>query len=913
MKKTVLLSLLILLSYISNAQQLSDIKVTEYFNFVSADHVFKTLEIKYNIKINYDSVLCSSFTGYTHTFSGTDANLVIMNVCRTFHLTYSTDKNNVVFIQGAKQEQPEDASNTAVKESKSASNIKYEGAPSSSNITISGILKDKNTGEALPFATIKIKGTSNGTVTNADGHFTLLKVPTDTSTLSISFLGYDNAEFYLSPQMSKTNLVVEIGAAHTLNEVVVTANREELMSAGDKTEVAVIKMSPQKMAALPNLGEKDVMRSFQLMPGVGGSNESSSGLYVLGGTPDQNLILYDGFTVYHVDHLYGFFSAFNSNALKDMELYKGAYPANYGGRLSSVCEITSKDGNQKKVNVGGDVSLLSCNAFAEIPIGDKFSSFFAIRRSFQGPVYNEIFREFNNKSQASNSGGGFGGRGGGGSTPTSYFYDLNSKLTYKPTTNDVISLSFYNGTDHLDNSFERSSATSNFSSSSTSSFSFTNTDLTKYGNTGSSLKWSHKYGSRLYGTTLISYSNYFSDRTLTNSGSITSSTGEVRSFSTGTLENNNLKDYSIKSDYAWDVFKNNQIGFGGFSTYYDVAYSYSQNDTSTILQRHNYGTLSGVYLQDRIKLFHNSIQLTGGVRESYFNITNKPYTEPRFSAIFNLTDKISVKAATGLFYQFANRITREDILSGSTDFWILSDNKNIPVSSATHYITSIQYESNRFLFSIEGYYKVLSNIADYSLQFNRVGQTYQADQNFYTGTGTAKGLEFLVQKKYGKFTGWVSYTLGQALDHFTAYSQTDFAASNDVTHEVKVVLLYNWKRWDFSTTFIYATGEPYTAPSGAYPVTLIDGNQRDYFTVTSKNSLRLPDYNRLDIAATYKLRVNTSNGRRDIGSIGVSIFNVYNQTNVWYKTYQIINTQIIETNVNYLGLVPNITLSLKLR
>ncbi len=911
MKKIFVLTALITLSFLSSAQQISDIKVTEYFNFVSADHVFKTLEIKYGIKINYDSVLCSSFTGYTHTFSGTDANLVIMSVCRTFHLTYTIDKNNVVLIQGAKQEQTDDGTNTVKNISKSATNIKYSGASTSSNITVSGVLKDKNTGEALPFAAIKIKGTSNGTVTNADGHFTLLKVPTDTSTLSIAFLGYDNAEFYLSPQMSKTNLVVEIGAAHTLNEVVVTAEREELMSAGIKTEVGVIKMSPQKMATLPNLGEKDVMRSFQLMPGVGGSNESSSGLYVLGGTPDQNLVLYDGFTVYHVDHLYGFFSAFNSNALKDMELYKGAYPALYGGRLSSVLDITSKDGNQKKVNVGGDLSLLSCNAFAEIPIGDKFSSFFAIRRSFQGPIYNEIFREFNNKSQSSGA-GGFGGRGSS-STPTSYFYDLNCKLTYKPTNNDIISLSFYNGTDHLDNSFERSSGTSAFSSSTTSSFSFTNTDLTKYGNTGSSLKWSHKYGARLYGTTLISYSNYFSDRTLTNSGSITSSSGEVKTFNTGTLENNNLKDYSIKTDYLWDVFKNNQIGYGAFSTYYDVAYSYSQNDTSTILQRHNFGNLTGVYLQDRIKLFHNFMQLTAGVRESYFNITNKPYTEPRFSAIFNLTDRISLKAATGQFYQFANRITREDILSGSTDFWILSDKNNIPVSSSIHYITSIQYESNRFLFSVEAYYKVLSNIADYSLQFNRVGQTYQADENFYTGTGTSKGLEFLVQKKYGRFTGWVSYTLGQALDHFSAYSQTDFPASNDVTHEIKVVLLYNWKRWDFSTTFIYATGEPYTAPSGAYPITLIDGNQRDYFTVSSKNSLRLPDYNRLDIAASYKLLVNTNSGKREIGSIGVSIFNVYNQTNVWYKTYQIIGTQIVETNVNYLGLVPNITLSLKLR
>ena len=900
MKKSLLIFLLLSSSYLIKAQHLSDIKVTQYFYYVSLDQVFDTLQVKFHMKINFDSVYCSTIKGYTHTFDGTDGDLVIMSICKHNNLKYTVDKNDVVTIQ-SKGDDP------ALEKKKESGpvNYKYSGASTSTNFTLSGVLKDRNSGEALPFATIYIKGTTNAAVTNADGYFTLLKVPSDTSTLAISYIGYDKAEFFLSPQISKTNLLVEISSSHTLKEVEITAEREDVMNAGSKTDVSVIKMSPQKLAALPNLGEKDIMRSFQLMPGVSGSNESSSGLYVRGGTPDQNLILFDGFTVYHVDHLYGFYSTFNANAIKDVQLYKGGFESRFGGRISSVVEVTSKDGNQKKVNVGGDLSLISINAFAEIPIGDKFSSSFAFRRSFQGPIYKAIFNKFNTTQR-----GGFGGRGGSSNAvvPSSYFYDFNGKLTYKPTDKDIISLSFFSGRDNLDNSFVRAGRAS---ATQAAGASFSLTDLTKYGNIGSSLKWSRKWNPRLYGNTLISYSNYYSNRDLTNQGSFTTSTGEARTFKSGTLENNNLNDYSVKTDYLWDAFKNNQIGFGAFATYFDIAYSYSQNDTTTVLQRRNYGVLAGGYLQDKIKLFNNKLQLIPGVRWSYFDVTSKSYTEPRFSAILNLTDHLSLKGATGRFYQFANRVTREDILAGSRDFWILSDKDKVPVSSAIHYIAGISYDIKNYLFSVEGYYKVLSDISDYSLRFNRTGQTIQADENFYTGTGIAKGVEFLVQRKFGNLTGWVSYTLGQVRNHFDVYGPGTFPADQDATHEIKVVGIYNWKRWDFSATFIYATGEPYTAPSGAYSVTLLDGSTRSYFTVSSKNSLRLPDYNRLDIAASYKLFVNS--GTKNIGSIGISIFNVYNQTNVWYKQYQVIDSQIIETNVNYLGIIPNLTLSLKLR
>jgi hypothetical protein len=189
------------------------------------------------------------------------------------------------------------------------------------------------------------------------------------------------------------------------------------------------------------------------------------------------------------------------------------------------------------------------------------------------------------------------------------------------------------------------------------------------------------------------------------------------------------------------------------------------------------------------------------------------------------------------------------------------------------------------------------------------------DESFFVGNGYARGIEFLAQKKTGKFNGWLSYTLGEAKNHFDVYSDSYFPANQDVTHEFKAVLMYNWKRWDFSLGWVFATGRPYTAPSGAYSVTLLDGNTQDFYTVTTKNGLRLPNYHRADISANYKLLKGRREDkkRREIGYIGLSVFNLYNRTNVWYKTYSIDNGSIIETNVNYTGITPNLTLSLKLR
>lgn len=790
----------------------------------------------------------------------------------------------------------------------------YSGPPKKFNILISGKIIDSDNGEAVPYASVIVAGTTRGTQTNQDGYYTLQNVPTDTSTVLVSSIGYKTGKIFLTPDLSLTKLDVQIEpSAYEMKEIQVTAQKNAVMHTNDK--ISTIQITPRKLAELPNIGEKDILRTFQLMPGVSGANEGTSGLFVRGGTPDQNLILYDGFTVYHVDHLYGFFSAFNSNAVKDVQLYKGGFESKYAGRLSSVTDITGKDGNSKDFNIGGDLSLLSANVYAELPIGDKFTSLFAFRKSYKGPIYNKIFDQFNTaKTPVAVAQPGFGGKGTNNNFAakvSSYFYDLNTKLTYRPTDKDVVSFSLFNGTDNLDNSVKVDvpSSAGGFGRSLGSD----NSDLTEYGNLGASLKWSRRWNEKLYGNSLISYSNYYSNRDRSSNRTITDADGVATVVKIGTMESNDLKDFSFRSDYTWDLSSKNQIGFGVKATNYNIDYSYSQNDTSTILNIQNKGNLLGGYLQSKFKFLDNKLTITPGVHTTYYDVTKKLYAEPRLSASYNVNDKIKLVGAWGHFYQFANRITREDILAGSSDFWILSDDVKVPVSKAIHYITGINYETPDYLFSVEAYYKQLTGLSEYSLRFEpaRREQAISYEQNFFTGKGFARGIELMAQKKVGNLTGWASYTLAQARNQFDVYGQNYFPAAQDVTNEFKVVGIYKWRKWSLAATWIYATGRPYTAPEGGYNITLLDGTEKSFIAAGTKNSRRLPDYHRLDFSVNYLLK--SVDQKTDRGNISFSLFNVYDRKNTWYKEYQIIDSEIISIDKQFLGITPNLTLTLKLK
>ncbi|MEM6318357.1 MAG: TonB-dependent receptor [Bacteroidota bacterium] len=861
--------------------------------------LFLELKIGYRLKFDYQEEDVEDITVTTNIVKK-PLEVALRMLLKGTGLSYQLAPNRTVIIRKGEQ-----LSNAVAYDKKE---------PKRKNFNLSGIIKDADTGESLPFAEILVKGTSNGATTNLDGYFTLFKVPSDTSTLELHYLGYQTTYHRLDPDKSLDNLTLTMTAVgEQLDEIIVVAEREEQLLKAS-SGVSKISVAPAQLAALPSLGEKDIFRSLQLLPGVSGSNESSSGLYVRGGTPDQNLVLFDGFTVYHVDHLFGFFSAFNSNAIKDVQLHKGGFESKFGGRLSSVVEITGKDGNTEDFNIGGGASMLSLNGFTEIPFADgKGTVLLAGRRSFQSNFYNNIFEDFSGEGgEDSGPAGGVGSRLGNlSTTPNSYFYDLNGKLTYRAGKN-IFSLSFYNGEDDLNNSriFDESSL-NNLPIDIDLNFSSDVVDETNWGNVGGSFRWSRKWGDRFYSNAVVSYSNYFSDRDRSTFVKIEREGGDIER-STGTRENNDLKDVTLKWDAEYQISGNNKLEFGLFSTRNDIDYQYVQNDSISILNRDDQGVLRGLYAQDQLSI-NDQLIVTAGLRLSNFDQTEATYYEPRASLVYLPTDKIKFKAAAGRYYQFANRIIREDISQGSRDFWILSDGDQVGVSSSDQLILGTSYETRDYLFDVEAYYKQLDGLTEYTTRFTTSGigpnSSLDFQENFFSGTGVAKGIEFLAQKKSGKLSGWISYTLGSVRNDFDVFGEDPFPAAHDQTHEFKLVSTYKVGILSLAATFVYATGKPYTRPTGVYQLDLLDGDTQDLISISNKNEFRLPDYHRFDVSAT----LNFDNFIGGKATTGLSLYNLYNRNNVWYKEFDVVENEVVETDVTLLNFTPSVffTWSLK--
>ena len=778
----------------------------------------------------------------------------------------------------------------------------YDGKFEQDRTTISGIVKDKESGETLPFANVFVKDTNIGTTTNADGFFTLFDIPSETSTIQVQYLGYKVETLVLTPEMVKGKIkILLIPDNNQLDEVVVSNDSGQQIVKMNKS-VSQISLSPKKLASIPNLGEKDIFRAIQLLPGVSGTNESSSGLYVRGGTPDQNLVLLDGFTVYHVDHFYGFFSAFNSGAVKDIQLFKGGFPAEYGGRISSVMDLTGKTGNSNKLSLSAGLSLVSANATVEIPIGEKANLLIAGRRSYtdilKSGLYNSIFDLYNDSNQTNgNNLPNFNGFQQNQTQPSFYFYDLNTKFSYKPSDKDIISVSVYNGEDNLDSSRENQNTFGSGTEERTINSDIE--DLLNWGNWGSSLRWARQWSDKLYTNVVGAYSNYFSQRKRINDISIqlADSTNTNKS---GLVEDNDLKDFTLRIHNEYKVNSKHSMEFGGQLTMNEVEYNYILNDSITVIDQKDKGLLKTAYLQDKWSPTEK-LNIVGGIRATHYDVADEIYYEPRLSVSYKVNDKVKFKGAWGKYYQFVNRIVREDVTQGSRDFWLLANKENSPISFSQHFILGTSYEVDDWLFDVEFFEKEMTGLTEFSLRFQSALGTDPNDQLFFEGTGISRGVDFLIQKKVGKYTGWLGYTLSEVVHTFPDLSNSPFYSLNDQRHEFKIVNVLKAGRWDLGATWVYGSGKPYTAPNGLYTITLLDGKETEYVSIGEKNGLRIDPYHRLDLSATYNF--NLGSGK---GEMGLSIFNLYNKTNTWYNEFEVVDNQVTETNVNYIGFTPSL-------
>ena len=761
---------------------------------------------------------------------------------------------------------------------------------------LTGTVVDSLTNEVLPSVLVSLGELPLGVLTDAFGRFAFVGLPAGPIQLTIEHLSYRTLVLELSEVPPDPLRVMLAPDAIELAGIRVRAQTQVMDASRGISQVSI---APEQIQVLPSLGEPDIFRSLQLLPGVSGTNDATSGLFVRGGTPDENLVLLDGMTVYHVDHFFGIFSAFNANAIKDVQLYKSAYPARFGGRTSSVVNMIGRAGDPQAFRMSVGANLLSGRTAAEIPLGDAAALMVSARRSYtdviQSGLFNNLFNTLTDADEAADTQqpASFGGRRRRfevqEATPSFYFYDVNAKLTWTPTPRDVVAASLYGGADNLDQSSAGQAIQFGGNAFNTPD----RQEITDWGNRGVSGRWFRQWGGRFSSDAQVAASEYFSD-----------GTREITSdqFANGFLEENRVQDMSLRLDNSWRAARASTIEFGALLTQSDVRYGFEQLQGDSV---RGSLALAGEALQTSGYVQHvwtgpAGLKLTTGARGTHSDATGRSYFEPRAALEIPFASNFKAKGAWGRYNQFIKRVENEDILEGSRDFWVLADSV-LPPTSAEHRVLGVSYETRGFLFDLEGYHKSLDGVTQFSTRSRR-GPGQALTDLFFSGTGVAKGVELLVQKKAGALTGWVSYTLSRVeydLDDFN--NGEPFAASHDQTQEFKTVGVYQVGPWTFSGTWVYGSGRPFTAPESEYGVELLDGSSFSYIHVGGKNAERLPAYHRMDLGATRRFESD-----RFFYELNISAFNAYGRKNVWYRKFDLSDTAVVVTDVTTLPFTPSI-------
>jgi hypothetical protein len=722
-----------------------------------------------------------------------------------------------------------------------------------SKFTVSGTVKDAKSGESLIGVVIRLKHAQIGTTTNEYGFYSLT-LPAGRDTLVYIFIGYQAKEIPLNLTKNMKQNIELGGEGVSMKEVQVSAQKPD--DNVKSTEMSEVKVDIREANKIPVIfGEKDILKTIQLMPGIKSAGDGNAGFYVRGGSADQNLILLDEATVYNASHLLGFFSVFNSDAIKEVTVFKGGMPAQYGGRVSSVLDIRMNDGNDKEYHVSGGIGIIASRLTVEGPIvKDKGSFIISARRT-----YADLFLKLSKDSITRKS--------------RLYFYDVNVKANYTLGQKDRLFLSGYFGKD-------------DFGLGSLLDF--------NWGNATGTLRWNHIFTDKLFLNSSFIVSNY-------------SYNIQINQDPIQVTISSSIRDYSLKEDFSYYVNPNNTLKFGVQSTYHTfVPGSISANigAASSESLATKYAWENAGYLQDEIKL-SGRLSTNIGVRLSSFTLLGpgtfytydkngdvtdsskygnnqgvKTYYgfEPRASLAYILTETSSLKASYTRNNQYLHLLSNS-ITSSPTDLWIPSSNNVHPQIGDQYALGYFRnFEKNTYETSVELYYKNMWNLIDYKngaqLNFNK----YVESQLVY-GRGYAYGAEFFVRKKYGQFTGWVGYTLSRTFRVFPDINNGNkFPARQDQIHNLSVVGMYDLnKKWSFSASFVFNTGDAVTFPSGTYDV---EGKSLPYYT--ERNGYRMRPYNRLDLSAT----VITKKTAKFESSWNFSVYNAYFRENPYIIFFQ---------------------------
>ncbi len=743
-----------------------------------------------------------------------------------------------------------------------ASIFLFQIANSQTKYTISGYVKDAKNGEAFIGVTVYKKNSQLGTVTNPYGFYSLT-LPAGIDTVVFSFIGYKTILKPINLNSNQT-ISVELSDEGTETaEVIITAEKADVNIKSMEMSVAKLDIKQiQKMPAL--LGEVDIIKSIQLLPGVTTVGEGASGFNVRGGNIDQNLVLMDEAPVYNSSHLFGFFSIFNPDAVKDVKLIKGGIPAQYGGRASSVLDIRMKEGNSKKLEVNGGLGTIFSRISIEAPIlKDKASFIIAGRRSY----IDVLAKPFLAKKQPDLKNAKF------------YFYDLTAKFNWRINDKNTVFASGYFGRDVFGAGFKFN-----------------------WGNSTATLRWNHIFNSKLFMNMSTFYSNYQYNLGFKSEG--TSQAFEWTS---------NIINYSVKPDFTYYLNNKNTIKFGAQAILFtfkpgDATITAENGSTSNLLLANQYGTEYAIYVDNEQKLTPR-LTVQYGIRWSLFNYMGKgtKYTyrdtipneskpfeqeekiaagqiiksynnpEPRLAVNYTINDKSSIKLGYNRMSQYLH-IVSNTAASTPLDIYSPATNNVKPLISDQITLGYFRnFKDNMFETSAEIYYKDLQNQLDYVDNANLLLNKY-LEADLVQGKGRAYGFELYVKKAKGKLNGWVSYTLSKTERKVIGISNGDwFLSKYDRTHNINTVLIYDLnKRLSFSANFLFQTGTPATFPNVKVE---LQGYSIPYNTQGTRNNYRNTPYHRADIGITYNFKKNDR--KRYKQTLVLSVYNVYNRRNAF--------------------------------
>jgi len=764
-------------------------------------------------------------------------------------------------------------------------------------ITISGYVKDNDTKEVLIGVNIYDSNLKKGTITNKFGFYSISYNKNDTINLIFSYIGY---KIYSIKEIAKNNqeknILLSTNNILQTVEISATKNKEET------PEISTVKIPMQQIKQLPAIaGEPDVIRSFQLMPGVQSGKEGTSGIYVRGGSPDQNLFLLDDVELYYVSHIGGFLSTFDANAINDVTLYKGGFPARYGGRLSSVVDLRMKDGNKQKIKGEISIGTLATKISVEGPIKKDTSSFFLSARRCNIDIFTRPASLLDSDGDAM-----------GGYT----FYDLYGKYNHILNNKDRIFVSFYAGRDKI-------FVNVNDKAQSADDYSLKLKNTIKWGNLTGSVKYNHIISHKIFSNFIIAYTKYHYNTNLdidfTNAGSNVYSNSSSASFTSG------IQDINFKMNF--DIFASNSHKIKTGANVIFHFYNPGKSEYSGILSSSKNDTIisaqivkafeTNIYIEDEWKIT-KKLSTNIGVRFCDFIVENSSYIsiQPRININYEFIKTYSVKASYTEMSQAIHLVSS----SGAglpSDIWLPATDYLKPEKSkqfALGFSHSFRAEKHKIETSVEGYYKTLDNLIEYKEGVSFFGNN-QDWENKIERNGKAEiyGLEFLLQKTTGKTTGWISYTWSKNFRTFENINNGKaFPYKYDRRHDISIVIMHRFsEKFNISATWVYSTGYALTLATNKY---FIINNTNDLNSeifneahiYNGKNSYRMPSFHKLDIGANF-----IKQKPKGIRTWTIGIYNVYARQNAFYLYYKKVDNQVKLYQYSLFPFIPSVSYSFR--